>query len=173
MTTKLKISLIAAAAFLFAGTGFAGAQQKFGYINTQELISAMPETEAMQTQLGELSKELELQFEAMRSEYSTKVQDYSNTASTLSETIRKQKEKDLMDLQSRLEEFSQSASEEISNKQTELLQPIIEKAQNAINTVGKEQNLIAIFDLTSGAIPYHNESAMVDVLPMVKKSLGL
>lgn len=172
ITKKLTLSLAAAAAFMLIGTGSASAQ-KFGYINSQELLSAMPETDSVQKKVVELSKELEEQFVAMRTEYTTKAQDLANNLSTMSEIVRKQKEKDIFDLQTRLEEFQQSAQQELQTKQMEWINPVIEKAKAAIAKVSKEQGMTAVFDLTSNALAYQNESQMIDMLPLVKQSLGI
>lgn len=169
---KLTLGLAAAAAFLFIGTGSANAQ-KFGYLNSQELLAAMPETDSVQSQMADLGKELESQFTAMRTEFTTKSQELSTNLSTLSETIRKQKEKDLFDLQTRIEEFQQSANQELQTKNMELLRPVMEKAQAAITKVAKEQGLTAVFDLATGALNYYNEAQMVNMLPLVKQSLGI
>lgn len=175
MKTSLKLTLAfaAVATFLFVGTNQANAQQKFGYINSQELIASMPESDSLKSKMADLSKELESQFTTMRNEMVTKTQDYQNSLSTLSEAIRKQKEKDLYDLQSRLEEFQQSAQEELQSKQMELLKPIMEKAQGAVSKVAKEQALVCVFDLATGALAYYNDAAMVNVLPLAKKTLGI
>ena len=173
MKTTQKLTLaLAAAAFLLIGTGSANAQ-KFGYLNSQELLSSMPETDSVQTQVADLGKELESQFKAMQAEMTTKAQDLQSNLSTLSETVRKQKEKDLFDLQTRLEEFQQTAQQEIQTKQMTLLKPVMEKAQAAITKVAKEQGLTAVFDLAAGGIAYYNESQMVNMLPLVKQSLGI
>lgn len=172
ITKKLPLLLASAAAFLLIGTGSAHAQ-KFGYLNSQELLSAMPETDSVQQKVMDLGKELEEQFTAMRNEYTTKAQDLANNLSSMSETVRKQKEKDIFDLQTRLEEFQQSAQQEIQTKQMEWLKPVIEKAQGAIAKVAKEQGLTAVFDLSSNALVYQNEAQMVNMLPLVKQSLGI
>ena len=170
---KLILALVAVAAFLFVGTGAANAQQKFGYINSQELLASMPEIDSVESKVQALGKDLESQYKAMQTEMITKTQDLQNNLNTLSETVRKQKEKELYDLQTRIEEFNQSAQQELYAKQQELLQPVREKAQAAITKVAKEQNLTAVFDLTSGALIYQNESQMVNLLPMVKQALGI
>lgn len=169
---KLTLTFAVAAAFLFIGTGSASAQ-KFGYLNSQELLAAMPETDSVQKKVMDLGKELEEQFTVMRTEYTNKAQDLANNLNTMSETVRKQKEKDLFDLQTRLEEFQQSAQQEIQSKQIEWLKPVIDKAQEAISKVAKEQGLTAVFDLSSNALVYQNEAQMVNMLPLVKQSLGI
>lgn len=170
---KLILALVAVAAFLFVGTGAANAQQKFGYINSQELLASMPEIDSVQSKVSALGKDLESQFNAMQTEMTTKAQELQSNLNTLSETVRKQKEKELFDLQTRIEEFQRSAQQEIQTKQQELLQPVMEKAQAAITKVAKEQNLTAVFDLAGGALIYQNESQMVNLLPLVKQSLGI
>jgi outer membrane protein len=174
ITKKLTMMLACGAAFLMLGTGAAQAQTaKFGYLNSQELLAAMPETDSVQKRVMELGRDLEEQFTVMRNEYTTKTQDLANNLSTMAETIRKQKEKDLFDLQTRLEEFQQSAQQEIQGKQMEWLGPVIEKAKTAIAKVAKEQGLTAVFDLSSNALVYQNEAQMINLLPLVKQSLGI
>lgn len=170
---KLILALVAVAAFLFVGTGAANAQQKFGYINSQELLFAMPEFDSVQSKVSALGKDLESQFNAMKTEMITKTQELQSNMNTLSETVRKQKEKELYDLQTRIEEFNQSANQELQTKQQELMQPVYEKARTAITNVAKEQSLTAVFDLAGGALIYQNESQMVNLLPLVKQSLGI
>ena len=170
-TQKLILALVAVAAFLFVGTGAANAQQKFGYINSQELIVSMPETDSVQSKVSTLAKDLENQYNAMQTEMITKTQELQSNLNTLSETVRKQKEKELYDLQARIEEFNQSANQELQTKQQELMAPVFEKARTAINKVAKEQGLTAVFEVT--ALLYQNESQMVNLLPLVKQSLGI
>lgn len=165
--------MVAVAAFFVMGTGVAGAQQKFGYINSQELIPAMPETEEVTKKLTELQQDLVKQFEVMRTEAATKAEEYRTTMNTMAESVRKQKEKDLDDLSVRIQEFEQNAQQEMQAKQAELLQPVIEKARGAIEKVGKAQGLVCVFDLSSGALIYQNESMMTDILPLVKRELGI
>lgn len=175
MKTSLKLTLVlsAAAAFLFLGNSAANAQQKFGYINSQELLALMPESDSVRAKMNELGQDLESQFAAMRTEMTTKTQDLQSNLSTMSETVRKQKEKELFDLQTRMEEFQQSAQDELQAKQFELYKPAIEKAQAAISKVAKEQGITAIFDLSSNALAYYNEAQVINVLPLVKTSLGI
>ena len=109
----------------------------------------------------------------MKTEMITKTQELQSNMNTLSETVRKQKEKELYDLQTRIEEFNQSANQELQTKQQELMQPVYEKARTAITNVAKEQSLTAVFDLAGGALIYQNESQMVNLLPLVKQSLGI
>ncbi len=149
--------------------------QKMGRVNMQEVIMAMPETTQMQTNLEAFSKDLSDNLEAMQVEFNTKVQDYQKNIETMTASVRGLKEKDLQDLQSRMEQFQQSAQMEMQNKQNELLQPIIEKARGAVSTVAKQGAYVVIYDISAGAssLAYYDEAVVVDVTPTVKKALGI
>ena len=74
--------------------------------------------------------------------------------------------------QQRLQAFQQTAQKDLSNKEGELLQPIIDKAKKAIDEVAAENNFTYVFDMSMGAILYHSEQS-VDMLPLVLKKLGI
>lgn len=148
------------------------AQQKFGHIETQKLISSMPEyttaTKTMQDKQTEVEKELT----NMKEQFQTKLADYSEKAKTYSDVIRASKEQELQELQQRIQRFQEIAVSELEKSQKELMQPIMDKALNAIKEVGKENGFTYIFDLSSGFILFAAENSE-DVLPLVKKKLGL
>lgn len=174
MKTTLKLTFAAAAAaFMLLGANTVNAQGKFGYINSQELITAMPESDSIQTKLLDLEKELQNQLTIMRTEFTNKAQSFQSNLNDLSETVLKQKEKEINDLRVRIESFEQDAQQEFQTKQQELFIPVMEKAQTAISKVSKEQGLIAVFDLSSRTLVYQDDSKMVNILPLVKKSLGI
>jgi outer membrane protein len=52
------------------------------------------------------------------------------------------------------------------------MQPIFEKADSAIAEVAKENNLVYVFDISSRVVLYQSNQS-VDVLPLVKKKMGI
>jgi outer membrane protein len=89
----------------------------------------------------------------------------------LNEAIRDLKQKELQDMQSRIQEFQQAAQENIRKKEADLLKPIIEKAKTAISQVAKEGSYSYIFDSSVAGFLYKPEGD--NVLPAVKKKLGI
>lgn len=170
---KSTFKLLLAAVALIISVGSVSAQQKIGYINMQEVVMAMPEVDSVNKQLEAYGKELNDQFAALNTELSSKIQDYQAKASTFSDLIRQQKDKEIKDLSMRLEEFQQMGNEDIQKKQQELFQPLFTRAQDAVKKVGKDQSLLYILDLSTNMIPYYNETVMVNALPAVKKILGI
>ncbi|MFI3286240.1 MAG: OmpH family outer membrane protein [Rikenellaceae bacterium] len=147
--------------------------QKFGRINMQEIIVAMPETTEMQTKLEAFRKDLLGNLETMQVELNNKYVDYQNTATTATDSVRSLKEKDIQDLQTRMEQFEQSAMQEMQAKQNELLQPIIAKAQEAVKKVAQAGSYTFIYDLAVASLAYYDEATVTDVSAAVKTELGI
>lgn len=170
---KRLIKLAVAALLLFGSTSVFA--QKFGYINSQEVVFQMPEIDSIQIKLEQLNKDYTDILETMQVELNTKYQEFQKNSSTYSAAIRQVKEKELQELQVRLEEFYGTAQQEISQTRDELFAPVVERARNAIQKVGRENNFFAIIDQSVGAFVYVNEKDlnMVDITPMVKKELGI
>jgi outer membrane protein len=74
-------------------------------------------------------------------------------------------------MQTRIQEFQQSAQENMRKKEAELLKPIIEKAKNAISQVAKEAGYSYVFDSSTSGFLYKPESD--NVIALVKKKLGI
>jgi outer membrane protein len=107
----------------------------------------------------------------MQTELESKQTDYQTNSSTWSDLIKKTKEAEMQDLQQRMEKFQTSAQEALQKKQTELLQPIIDKAKKAIEAVGKEEGFTYIFDSALGSLLYTGGGE--DLMPAVKKKLNI
>ena len=161
----LAIALLMGSTSLFA--------QKFGRINTQEIIMSMPETKTMQTNMEAYAKELQDNIETMNVEFNTKLQDFQKNFNTLTDIAKEMKEKDLNDLQARIREFQERAQQEYQKKQNELLSPIIEKAKNAIDKISAAGGYLVIFDTSTGSLAYFDEANLTDIAPEVKKELGI
>jgi len=151
--------------------GFSQVNAKLGYIDSNELLEMMPGKDSIQTALQDYGKSLENQLQTMYTEYQTKVQDYQANSRTMSDIIRQTKEKELADLETRIETFRQQADADLQEKQVTLLQPLLDKAKNAINTVAKENGYTYIFDVGTGAFLFYEKGD--NIMPLVKAKLGL
>ncbi len=171
MKTVLKLTL-AVAAFVLCGTTTSFGQ-KFGYINSQELIAAMPELDSVRIKMDAYQKDLTDMLESIQVEYNNKQKEYQDGYASMSEPTRKVKERELVDLQNRFVEFQESAQNDVQRMQAQLMQPVFERAQNAIKKVSKAGGYLAVFDLSTGALAYYDESSMTDILAAVKAELGI
>lgn len=145
--------------------------QKLGHVNSNELLLAMPERTNIENQIKKYAQDLESQLSAMTKEYQGKVQNYQANEPTMTEAIKKDKIKEITNLEERISEFQQTAQKDLQTKEETLLKPLIDKAKKAIEDVAKENNYTYIFDSGVGVLLYQKDSD--DIMPLVKKKLGL
>lgn len=172
MKIKRLLGLFALATLTLA----ASAQTKIGHINSQELLTAMPETDSAQKQLEKLAKDNELLLEEMTVEFNKKYEDYvqkmENTANPMSDLSRAAKEAELQEIQQRIQAVQQQAEQDLQRQRMLLFQPIQEKAISAVNEVAAENGFTYIIDSGMGVVVYSGPDAQ-DILPLVKAKLGL
>ena len=146
-------------------------QNKFGYIDSQELLLLMPERKTAEGEVQTFAKSLESRLQAMTAEYQQSVQEYQANEATYTDLVKQDKVTEITGLEQRIQAFQQRANEELIAKEKELLEPILEKARNAIEDVANEGNYTYIFDKSVGSILYAKESE--NILDKVKKKLKL
>lgn len=146
---------------------------KFGHINSQELMVAMPEYADALAEMDSLTTVLQNDYELQTVEYNNKYDKYLKEQSTLTTLVRQTREQELTDMQLRINNFQTQASTTITDKQNELMGAITTKAQKAIQDVGKENGFTFVYDTASGAVGYVDETKSTNVLPLAKAKLGI
>ncbi|OFZ01057.1 MAG: hypothetical protein A3K10_01490 [Bacteroidetes bacterium RIFCSPLOWO2_12_FULL_31_6] len=167
---KIKLTIVLLVVVV-STTVFGQKTVKIGHINSNELLSAMPERTKIQKDLETYATDLRTTLETMRKEYEVKIKDFQGKQDVMTEVIKNSKIKEITDLEKRITEFLQTAEADLQKKEEELLQPVIDKAKEAINTVAKEGAYTYILDSSVGVVLYSVEGD--DILPLVKKKLGL
>ncbi|MBW6489976.1 MAG: OmpH family outer membrane protein [Lentimicrobium sp.] len=145
--------------------------QKIGHIDFAKLYEMMPGQDSIRAAFTTYQEQLQVQFQAMQTEYETKLNEYQTNLATMSNIIKQTKEKEIVDLQRRIQEFQQTAQEDLQDKEVELTSPIIEKARNAVKDVAKENGYSFVLNSTEGLVLYFE--AADDLMPLVKKKLAL
>jgi outer membrane protein len=157
----------------FVGQNAMAQSYKFGHINRNELIQAMPEFDSARVKLEKLNTELSNAAELLQVELNNKYETYLKEGKNLTDLVRQTKEQELQDYQKRLTDFQTNAQTQLQQKQVELFTPVTEKADKAIKEVGKENGFIYIFDLSQQQIIYFDEAKSTNVMSLAKAKLGL
>ncbi|MBN1416792.1 MAG: OmpH family outer membrane protein [Bacteroidales bacterium] len=147
---------------------------KLGHINSQDLFMAMPESDSAQKKLEAIAKQFEETLEQLQVEFNKKYDEFTKLTKdpAVGELILRTKEEELGTLQQRIQSFQQEAQNEISRKRTELFKPVQDKALKAVNDVARENGFTYIFDMAVGTVVFAADNT-IDILPLVKKKLGL
>ena len=166
---KKTLIVIAVAFLALSGTAMAQKNLKLGHINSQELMQIMPGRDSVQTILQKEVADLESTLKTMYSEYETRSNDYLQNQAGWTDLIRQTKQREIQDMQARIEEFRQNAQTQMQEREAELTKPIIDRAKKAIEDVARDGGYTYIFD--GATLLYSQDSE--DIMPQVKKRLGL
>ena len=147
----------------------ATAQNKMGYINTDELISTMPEAAKAQAELQEFQAGLGQQYQDLSAELNRKDSAFVKDSVKLSASMKEIKRKELIELYQKVQNYQQSSQEEYQAKANEKIAPIREKALAAISTVAKENGYAYIFNEDNLLVKPTGDN----ILPLVKNKLGI
>ena len=149
------------------------AQQKFGYVNSAEIIQVMPEFDKAQKELVELQKMYEDEFNAMRGELEKKGAEFEKLQQdSVPENILKRRYEELMQLQERLQQYGQEVSANLQQAEQEKMITIQKALRDALEVVGADGGFVCIFDLASG-VPYISKTLCEDVTMKVRSKLGI
>lgn len=165
----LALVLVAA----FAGQKISAQTLKFGHINSDELIKAMPEYDTAMAKLERTRKELVNALEIMQVELNNKFEAYNKEQKNLMDVVRQAKEQELQDMQTKIQNFQTTAGQTLQDENTKLTKPIFEKVDKAIKDVGREGGYIYLFDVSKGQVLYFDDTKATNILAAVKTKLGL
>ena len=167
MIKKLLLALLVA-------LPISAAAQKFGTFNFDEVITAMPEIKDMQQQLTDASQKYEAEFQKLQDELNKLYTDYQaiqNDPAT-PESIKERRLQEIQDRAQKVEQFRQTATQDLQRLQEQLLAPIQHRVNDAVKAIGQEGNFTFIFPLEPSLILYQGAD-VVDVTPLVKAKLGI
>jgi outer membrane protein len=147
---------------------------KFGHIDLQALIQVMPERATAETQYNKFQGDLEEVFGELQKDLQTKMGEFQQLGDSISEIKRTAKVTEIQDMQQRIQNYQQTANQQMQQKQADLFKPIFAKAEAAIAEVAKEKGLIYVFDVSEGgSIVLYKSNESMDMLPLVKTKLGI
>ncbi len=145
------------------------AQQKFGHINAQEVLTSMPEYAIANGEIEAKSKEFQNEMQEMQNELQRKVTEYEKARETMPATKQQETETELQTLNQKLQQAYQDYQQQLQKLQQEKQQPLYTKLMNAIATVGKTGGYVYIMDISTAL--YTNDALSEDVTAKVKAEL--
>ncbi len=128
------------------------AQSKVGTINTEFIISQMPELKEVQSQMEAYNKELGQKIQNKYTEYQELVQKFEEEKDSLNEVVRKIRENEIYDMEQNINKLQQNSQKLARVKRDELMRPLYEKIGTAIEKVVQEQGYTQIFNENNGLV---------------------
>lgn len=168
MIKKIALFLIA-----LLPVGLMAQDLKLAHVNSQEIISLMPERADIEKKLNDVSKSNEDYMLKMREEYNKKVKEFVDGQNTMAEPIKNALQTEIQDIDQRINTFKQAAQEDMQKQYESLTAPMYDKLKKAISDVSAEGGYTYVFDISTGAQISYVSPKSNDITPLVKKKLGL
>jgi|SRR5690606_23747945 len=162
---KLILAGIMAVGILFTTT----AQNKIGYISTEDLIADMPEAEKADADLKRFQSELSQTGQEMMRDLQVKDSLFVRDSAKLSPSMKEIKREELIELYQKVQNWNQKAQEMYQNRAQELIAPLRVKAMDAIKAVAKDNGYGYVLDSQAIIVAPPGD----DLLPLVRKKLGI
>ena len=146
--------------------------QKFGHVNTQEIIQAMPEYTAAKAEIDKLQEQYEADLKSMQDELQKKADAFDKEQATLPENIKQRRQTELQEMYQKIQQSYQDNQQALQKASSEKMQAITAKVLDAIKAVGQAGEFVMINEINAG-IPYISTTLSTDVTAQVKTKLGL
>jgi outer membrane protein len=150
----------------------ANAQAKFGHVNTQEIIQAMPEYTKAKGEIDALQAQYEADLKSMQDELQKKGEAFEKEQATLPENIKTRRQQELQDMYTKIQQSFQDNQQALQKASSEKMQAITNKVLEAIKAVGQTGGYVYIMEMGAG-IPYISTTLSTDVTAQVKTKLGI
>lgn len=149
--------------------------QKFGYMNSTAILSAMPEVKQAESTIEVTKKQYQEKGKKMVEDLQTKYQEVQKKQQegTLSPKQLDEESNKLRVQEEEIAKLEQDMTANLQKKQAELMQPILDKVNKAIQETAKENGFQFVFDASpgSGIILYADEN--LDITPLVMTKMGI
>jgi len=164
-----KVFSVAFLAIILMAASQVNAQNKIGFISTQELISIMPEAHKADSNLQQYRGALYQNAQDKQEALETAIAKFNKDSATMSNSVKDVKRGELQKMLQDLQQEDQRIQQQLQQRQQELIGPINKKAFEAIQAVAKENGYAYIFEKEALLVAPPAD----DVLQLVAKKLNI
>jgi len=126
------------------------AQPNVGYMNPQLVLDNLPEKETIERQLNRFLDQREQEFEEKAIEFQNKLAEFQQAAPELSEAETRRQQQELQVMDQELDDFQRRVHQELEQRQSELLGPVLQQMNNVIETIAIEMDLDYVLNEATG-----------------------
>lgn len=141
-----KVILVMILFLTTVGISFA---QKIGYVDTDYILSKIPEYKAAQAEMDKTSIEWQKEIEAKYGEIDKLYKIYQAESVLLTDDMKKKRENEIINKEKEVKELQKArfgVDGELFKKRMELVKPVQDKVYSAVKQVAEKAGLAFIFD---------------------------
>lgn len=150
-------------------------QLKIGYMNSQEVLSQMPQRISVEQKLNTFIKQKRQELQQQTAAFQDSVAEFQQNQASMSEAQIQREEQELTQMEASMRQFQQSIQQQIQQRRATLLQPLYQQMNEAIATVAESQNLDFVLNEatnTGERVIYYSESEQLNITDKVLEQIN-
>jgi len=147
------------------------AQSKVGTIDSDFILSKMPELTKIQEELKSYSTKLEEELKTKVDGYQVKLKAYQDALATMTEPMKQTKQEEIITLEDDIAKFRQNGSQLVQIEKNRLLQPLYQKIGTTLKEIAKQEGYTQVLTITSSGLAYMDPK--LDLTNTVMSKLGI
>lgn len=162
-------------AFLTFSLVQAVSAQKFGYVDSEFILSKMPAYSAAQKEVDKISANWQQDIETRYKDIDKMYKSYQAEEVLLTEEMKKKRQNEIVEKEKDVKEYQKKIfgfEGLLFKKRQELIKPVQDDVYDAIEKVAKQKQLAIIFDKSSGLVMLYT-NPVHDYTEYVMEALGL
>lgn len=136
------------ALLILAGSAYS--QHRVGYINPQEVLEALPETEVIERRITQLIQEKEQEYESEIRTFQEELISFQERSESMSQQDREREETRMRQRDQQLTQRRTVLQREIQQRQNELMQPLMIEIEQAIADIARQEGLDYVLNEETG-----------------------
>ena len=145
-------------------------QSKVGTVDVDFILSNMPELPAIQKQIEEYGKELDVEFNKNLEAYNAMVKEYTDGEVGFTIAQKKTKQEEIVNSENELNKFQQNGSKLINLKRDDLLRPLYQKIGVSLEKIAAAEGYTQVLQLDNLVVYADNA---YDITLTILKDLGI
>lgn len=157
----------------------AAQDMRIGFVEPRAILESMPEMRAVEQRLQNYVNRKRDELSELEGDFQTEVESYQQRIGVISDTVREREEERLGQMQFELQQSQSQAEQEIRQRQAELMAPLLEQIQSAIDEVAVEKEIDYVLNTTTSTgdviILYVKDDLReeYDITDAVMRNLGI
>ncbi|MGF1671441.1 MAG: OmpH family outer membrane protein [Balneolaceae bacterium] len=135
--------------FMLAAPSAQAQDMKIGFVDPRVILERMPEMRAVQQRLQNFAERKQREISDAERALQTEIELYQQKVGVISEQARRNEEERLGEMDLELRQLQNQAQQELQQRRAELMAPLLEQIQNAINEVAGAKNIDYVLNTTT------------------------
>lgn len=139
-------------------------------MNTQEVLSQMPERSSVEEQMNNFIETKRQEFQQQTMAFQDSVTAFQQNQASMSQQQAQQEQQKLAKMEASLQQLQQNIQTQIQQRRAKLLQPLYNRMDEAIATVAEQRNLDFVLNEATSAgenLIFYSANQTLDITEQV------